>query len=527
MEYLQNDFFSCNVRYLGFSNKKILTRQLDCWHYIYAFFMIMNKKYWFLLFFSFYYLASVSAQQVLPPGLGHEVTIKSNYKNVTVYIGAYYGRLKTLVDSVTSDENGIGRFAGPDKWTPGIYFFVTPKKAIDFEFLMDENQHFRIDFDTASRAKLVVYQSPDNEIFADYTSFLARISPRLQQLQAALAKAVNPADSTAKRAELAKASAELTEYRNKLMEEKPGSLLARLLQVAKIPETPSIPVLPDGSRDSQYAYKYVKGHYWDNVDFYEDMLLFTPFFESKLDEYFKYYVSPVPDSIIAEVDYILMSARAGKDIYRYLLGKFTDQYIQPKIMGQDKVFLHLFQEYYLNGDTSWLNEKQRQYIFNRGYSLFANQINEMAPPLTLADTSGKQISLYEIQSPFTFIAFWDPQCGHCKEKIPELDSLYKAKWKALGVHIFAVCVKEYLFFEWKNFINEKNLVDWTHAYQTKEEKTKVEASSQPSYHQLYDIQQTPTFYLLDADKRIIAKSLTLEQYDKIIETKLQEKGETF
>jgi hypothetical protein len=38
----------------------------------------------------------------------------------------------------------------------------------------------------------------------------------------------------------------------------------------------------------------------------------------------------------------------------------------------------------------------------------------------------------------------------------------------------------------------------------------------PSYAQLYDVQSFPTLYLLDKDKRIIAKKVTLEQVDEIL-----------
>ncbi len=127
---------------------------------------------------------------------------------------------------------------------------------------------------------------------------------------------------------------------------------------------------------------------------------------------------------------MLLSARTSKDMFQYLLGKFTDKYINPEIMGQDKVFLFLFDNYYSKGDTAWLKPDQRKYIFNRAYSLMANQLGEPAPTLDLTDTSGKTRSLYNLKAPFTFVVFWDPNCSHCKTEIPRIDSIYKAKWKA-------------------------------------------------------------------------------------------------
>jgi hypothetical protein len=37
------------------------------------------------------------------------------------------------------------------------------------------------------------------------------------------------------------------------------------------------------------------------------------------------------------------------------------------------------------------------------------------------------------------------------------------------------------------------------------------------------VKVTPTFYLLDKDKRIIAKQLTIEQFDELITERLKKK----
>ena len=41
-----------------------------------------------------------------------------------------------------------------------------------------------------------------------------------------------------------------------------------------------------------------------------------------------------------------------------------------------------------------------------------------------------------------FLRFWDPNCGHCKETVPRIDSIYQAKWKAQGVKLVGVNVDE-------------------------------------------------------------------------------------
>ncbi len=456
-----------------------------------------------------------------PAQNGYEIKITANYKNAQIYLGNYYGKRKLLADSAMCDAGGVAIFQGSNKLPRGIYFVVSPQRVILFEMLMDENQHFTVVSDSTKPGEIKFTGSQDNEIFADYSTFLAKISPELNILQQQLKSTKNATDSAAIAAKLSKAAAELSNYRNHVINDLPNSMLTILLQAAKIPERPQIPVRADGTPDSLYPFYYVKDHYWDNVDFNDGLILRTPFFDSKLEDYYKYYVSLNPDSIISEVNYMLLASRESSDMHTYLLGKFTDKYISPEYMGQDKVFLFLFENFYAKGDTTWLNEKQRKYIFDRAYSLIANQINEQASPLELTDTAGDLISLYNIKSPLTFIAFWDPHCGHCKTEIPRLDSFYEAKWKQQGVKIMAVCVNENELDDWKIFIAEHKLNGWYHAYETKEKRMQLAAANKPDFRQLYDISQTPAFFLLDSDKRIVAKGLSLQQYDELINTKIK------
>lgn len=461
---------------------------------------------------------TVNAQQSKP---GYEITATTDYKNATIYLGDYYKKSRLVVDSAKANANGVAVFKGTQKLPQGIYFIASPQRVIMFDMLMDAPQHFSLVADSTKPGQIKFTGSPDNDVFAGYSNFLAGISPKLGGLQQQLKNAGNAADSAAITKELAKTAGELTSYRNNVMNNQPNTMLATLLQIAKVPDRPQMPVKADGTLDSLYPYFYVKEHYWDNVDFNNEIILHTPFFDPKLDDYYKYYVSPDPDSIINEVNYMLLASRENEDVHHYLLAKFTDKYIMPEYMGQDKVFLFLFQNFYAKGDTAWLNDKQHKFIFDRAYSLMANQLNAQASPLDLTDTTGKAVSLYTIKAPFTFVAFWDPHCSHCQAQIPRLDSFYEAKWKGQGVKIMAVCVNETVLTDWKKFIVEHKLNGWYHAYETKEKKTELEQSNQPDYRQLYDISQTPTFYLLDENKRILAKGLSLDQYDNLIDAKLK------
>jgi thiol-disulfide isomerase/thioredoxin len=442
-------------------------------------------------------------------------------KNTWIYLGCYFSKYKNLADSAWLNEKSQGVFKGKQKLPQGIYFVVSPNKVLLFEFLMDKQQNFSIKADTANLNMVTITGSADNLLFQNYTRFLAQKAPQLNKLQQQLAEAKNAKDSAALKSVLAKGNKELNDYRQNIMKNNPNSMLGKFFFTMKRPEIPAMPVLPNGKADSSYPYRYVKEHWWDGVSFDDESLVRTPFFEPKLDEYFKYYVVPDADSVINEVNYMLLVSRETPEMFKYLLGKFTDKYINPEYMGQEKVFLFLFDKYYSKGDTAWLSEKQRKFIFDRAYSLMANQLGEAAADLKVVDTSGKEVSLYGIKAPFIFVAFWDPNCGHCKETVPQIDSIYKAKWKALGVKVVGVNVDEGANESWKKFIREHNLADWINIYQPKTAKEDEAKRGVANYRQLYDVYKTPTLYLLDSQKRIIGKMLSIQQFDDVIQAKIK------
>jgi peroxiredoxin len=160
-------------------------------------------------------------------------------------------------------------------------------------------------------------------------------------------------------------------------------------------------------------------------------------------------------------------------------------------------------------------------IQDRAYNLMANILGHPAPDIELPDTSGKNITLYDLASPYTVVVIWDATCGHCKEIVPKVDSLYEHKWKAQGVKVFALAKEtDGNKTDWLNFIRKNHLEDWANVYYSKaDEKARVDAGV-PGYSQLYDVLSFPTLYLLDKDKRIIAKKLSFDQINEVLQQKI-------
>jgi thiol-disulfide isomerase/thioredoxin len=297
-------------------------------------------------------------------------------------------------------------------------------------------------------------------------------------------------------------------------------MLTALLVAMKDPVYPT--TTPVTKQDSIKNYNEYKKHYWDGITFMDDRIIRTPFFLKKLEKYYREVISPSSDSIIKDVDYKLLLARSSPEMYKFLLNWLTDEYINPKYMGQDAVFVHLFEKYHSKGLSKWLNEKQMDAISRRAYMLMSNLIGEKGADLEMLSPDDKPVSLYNLTAEYTVICFWDPNCGHCKDEVPRLDSFYYASWKGHDVKIFAVLTpdkKESVKPEWISFIKEHRLSDWTHAYITTAMEEAGVAAQRPGFRQLYDVITTPTLYLLDKEKHIIAKKLTLQQLNDLLQVK--------
>jgi hypothetical protein len=455
---------------------------------------------------------------------GYSISISLKpFQSTYIYLGYYYGDKKAIADSAKLDASGAGVFSGKQPLAGGIYFIVSPKKEILFEVLIDKNQRFAISADTANIPNGVQYtNSIENTLFKDYTIFAAKTGTVIGRTNAEYQYANNAKDSAAVTARIKPLGDQIQRYRDSITTKYPNSLLAALFKAMREPIVPNASKHPGGKYDSIYAYNYFKAHYWDDISFTDSRLVRTPFFEHKLEKYMQNLVIPNPDSVIKEVDYMLLMARPSKEMYQYLLVHFVQKYINPQYMGQDAVFVHLFEKYVNTGQAEFFTSQYKEFMTKRAYSLMANLIGRPAADLDMVDSTDKPETLYQVRAELVVVCFWDPTCGHCKEIVPRVDSFFKAKWKAQGVALYGVMVdggKE----NWVNFIKEKKLDGWKHVYQLPSVTDADNAAGRPSYRQLYDVYQTPMLYLLDKDKRIIAKKLTVEQLNEVIDMKLKNK----
>ncbi|MCR9063159.1 MAG: DUF5106 domain-containing protein [Cytophagales bacterium] len=404
-------------------------------------------------------------------------------------------------------ENGFYHFEGEEPLKGGIYLVVlSTSKYYDFIVSGDEKA-FTIEADTVDFVKSVKFtNSRENDILFGYRKFLSEMNNKAGEIN----KSIDSADPNAnqlRREKMAGLQEEVTNYINKTLKENEGTFAAKVIKANQEIEIPKeIPLNPDGSKDSTFAYRYYKAHFWDNVDFSDGRILRTPFLQTKLEKYFKDLVYQVQDSVINNADHVITLSKQNNEVYRYVLWWVTNKYENSEIVGLDGVFVHLAEEYYLK-DADWLSEEQYKKFADRVKILKPLRTGEVFPHLYVYDVNDNVVTVNQSKGKYTIVYFYSPDCGHCKDAAPELVE-YAKKAKDKGIVIYNVSV-DYELDKVKEFIKKYgtdehmlNLWDKGHHYYFRDN---------------YDVYATPTSFILDSEKRIIGKRIPINEFDRFIE----------
>ncbi len=442
---------------------------------------------------------------------GYQIKLKSkSVKDTTMLLAYHLGHKIFILDTTDINNKGMAVFEGEEALKPGIYLGVYPGSKY-FEFIVPreaKEQKFSIETDTSNFVRsMKISGSEENKTFNAYQIFLADQSRKIKKLKSELKK-ISKEDKDAriaKRKELNQVDTEIQAYREQLMEEQPDSYTAFLLRSMKEPVAPEAPKNEDGETDAYFGFYYIKKNFWKDFDFSDDRILRTPIFHNKIEKFLDTYTPKHPDSINIAADIIIENSKANEELFKYALGYITQKYQKSKIMGMEAVFVHLAKNYYLKGQADWVNEKQLKKINERYQKLRHNLIGLKAKNIKMQDLEGEMTSLYELDASYTLLLFWDYKCGNCKKRMPKIAELYH-KYKDKGFEVFAVCTRSEID-KWKEYIDGKDL-PFTHV---------IDPKNTTHFRLYYDIYSTPTVYLLDKDKKIVAKRLGEEQFDGMLE----------
>ena len=445
---------------------------------------------------------------------GYNITITvKGYSNKKLYLGYYFGDKQYLRDSAVTDKTGKMVFKGPKELEGGVYLIATPDKNLLFDFVVTE-QVFSLETDSADVIEnMKIKGSPENDVFFSYTKYTTKMGRNAMKVEEQLKQAKEKNDTAQTRIltdDYRKITGDLMDYRKNLMTQHPNFLISKIFKMMIEIDVPPAPKNDKGEIiDSNFQYQYYYKHYFDNFDWSDSRIVRTPVFHQKF-EYFMLKLTPqIPDSIIKSANYVLRMAEPGKENFKYCLFWITNHYETSSYMGMDKVFVHMVDEYYAKGKAFWVDETLLFKMKDRADQLRQNLLGAKGPNLTMLDTANVYHSLYNLKAKYTLLIFWDANCGKCKEEMPKLKAMYddlnvKGN-KTRMFEVFGVSLTPDSK-EWLKYLRE-NKLKWLNVY---------DPNNETNFRRHYDIYSTPVLYLMDENKKIIAKRLNVDQLKEFI-----------
>lgn len=465
-----------------------------------------------------------------------KIKIKVNgEKDTTVFLVKYYGKGMYYADTAVM-KNGTVEFDGK-KQKPGVLaLLLSGNKYFDFIY---NNEEVQLETSSPDFIKsMLVKKSNENTIFLKYIAFMNEkrgVSKELGEKREGVAKD-SPAykELTNKITEISK---EVIAYQKNLVNTYPSTLVSKIVNMSMEVDIPEAPRNSDGSlKDSNFTYNYYRDHYFDNIDINDDRLLNTPVFHNKLDFYFsKSMLIPHPDTIVKYAYRFCDKLNPKSEMFKYCVTHITSTYEKSNIMGMDKVFVRMGQRYYCvsnpdgTSNITWMEDEKLQELCKK-VNVTKNLVQGVVPPnISLRDTTDVNWKdFYSIKSDYTILYFWDPECGHCKKTTPKLGELYAKKLKDRNVEVFAIgkAIGDD-FGKWKKFIKDNKLSFINVALTEKLYRDALEDARQfvpkyttvesLNYQETYDIFSTPKVFVLDKDKKIIAKSISISQLEDMLD----------
>ena len=472
----------------------------------------MKLKYILVILLSTLFITNVFSQS-------YKIDIKINdFKNTDIYLGYYYGDKTYVKDTIKLDANGKGLFTGDSLLNQGVYIVVLPTKNY-FEILVNKDQEFSLETSSDNLIKnLKIKGSVENSAFNKFQQYMVDKNAESSIIQNRLKELDENSDSIQiLKDQLSDLTSEVKDFWNKTVTENEGNLLSIILKATKNPEIPEIEVPEDvENKDSVkwfHSYNYNRQHYFDNIDFNDERLLRTPFFQTKLETFFTKVLIQNPDTLIHYIDIIATQAESNDEMFQFVVRYFLNTFLKSNIMGMDKVFVHVAETYYLTDKVDWIDEETLEKLKDQVAKLRFNLIGNIAQDLKMERFNGEYIRLHELNSKYTLVYFWEPNCGHCKKVTPKVYELYQkfTRDEFEVIAIYTQTDKE----EWAEYINEHSYENWINAW---------DPYNLTNFRFFYNVYSTPTMYLLDKDKKIIAKRIGHETLKNILEIELGKKN---
>ena len=245
-------------------------------------------------------------------------------------------------------------------------------------------------------------------------------------------------------------------------------------------------------------------HFWDGIESFDGPTDENPILATQMDFYFDKLVAPLPDSITLEINRLVERTESNTKLRDFILWHLLEKYRHPEYIGQDQVFVWLYDQYFSHLEISDLNETNLAMIRDKAERLRRLALFNLAPDFKLDDS----LNLYSIEGEYTVVFFYDHDCDVCQQEMRDLDSVCiehpEITVLAMDMNLDSsggFAIRTQGNGDFKSPIQHRRITN---------------PSELIALSDAYDIETTPLIYVLDKDKHIIAKKIRAKQIPLVL-----------
>ncbi len=241
-----------------------------------------------------------------------------------------------------------------------------------------------------------------------------------------------------------------------------------------------------------------KSEYLAMLDFSDESLMHSTVYTDKV---FKYLMAYAEKGLSREqqigefkkaIDQILTYAFVNQKVYEFVM-----DYL---VRGFEKLQLEELIEYIASNYSETTCQTDEKTTLERKLASQKMKTGTALADFEMPDINGDPFLLSTIQKPKILIVFWASWCPHCVELLPKIKEWQKQQQKELEIIAVSIDTSKT---EWKNKVYEMGIDSWYNLSDQKGWDGKMTTD--------YNIYATPTMFLIDDERKIIAKPITLEE----------------
>ena len=405
-----------------------------------------------------------------------------------VYLMRITGDNRSIVDTALADNTGSFEFNVTKDFPVGQYA-VLPGPGQMVELIFNKENIRFVATGATSDDQVQIVQSVENLIYYDYLNVKGTNLYKLDLLYPVLE--YFPRNDQFYQTTLSKVKQlqnEIDERVKILAEENPSTFTAKLIKVDK-------PVFADAELSREQQNQFLKSHYFSEEDFTDTLLLNTNILTGKIISYLTLYQDKnmtqevLEEQLVIAVDTILEKAFINQPVYEFVVSFLIQGF---EAIGFEKGLEHIANHNLIN--DLCVNTERKKELENKIELIKRMAIGQQAPNFTFTDDLGNSGTLDKIRAEKTVLVFWASWCPHCSEILPILKEYYD-KENTSQLEIIGISIDTDKA-SWKKAIAE-NQFNWINIAELK-------GWEGPIVEQ-YGISATPTFFVLDHDKKIIGK----------------------